>query len=165
MFENLREKWKKIVQVAASREAAFAAIKEGDVNGLQKSLTALCREDLTYHEKMDLVRTSIRKRNVDIFRAVIGFIGDPNFEMNVSYRSTKPGQVTRYSWTPLSYALTFDLSHDIALYLANDPRTRVNSQDVVNAREAGMQDVAEALQRACNNGWASFGQVRTMTPK
>lgn len=151
MFEKLRDKWNKIVQVGASREAAFAAIKEGDTKGLQASLSTLVLEDLTYHEKMNLVTTSIRKRDPEIFKVVMDFIGDTNFEMKVTYRLSGPGQYASHTWTPLSYALTVDLSHDIAMHLAHDPRTRVNNQDVINAREAGMRDVAEALQRKCQN--------------
>lgn len=148
MFDKLIDKWNRISQLGVLRKASFAAIKEGDANRLHMALRALGQNDLYYDEKVNLVRDSIKSRNLGVFRVVIDFIGDPNFEMKVNYLSTKPGQVTRHTWSPLSYALTVAHSHDIAMHLAKDPRTHVNTQDVLNAREAGMQDVADVLQRA-----------------
>lgn len=146
-FTCATEKWSRIGHLGKLRKTSFAAINDGDVDKLRTALEALGPNELYYDEKVNLVRASINSRNLEVFRAVIDFVGDPNFEMKVNYLSRKPGQGTYHTWTPLSYALTFAHAHDIAKYLASDPRTRVSNEDAQNASKAGMQDVADILER------------------
>lgn len=147
-FNRATDAWDRIGHLGALKNSCFTAIQEGDAAGLGTALQALGRDEFLYDEKVKLVRAAIDSRNLAVFRVMIDFIDDPNFEMKVNYLSTKPGQGTYHNWSPLSYALTFAHSHDIAMHLANDPRTRTSHQDVLNARKAGMQDVADALERA-----------------
>ena len=148
-FKKVQAEHQRAHEIRASVGATLQAIGTGDPDGVRKALAAIHPADLSAEQKGNLLKAAIVHGDVKTFGAVLAFIGEPNAMIKEGYGGL------RRSWdvgTPLlNYALR-TRNHDIALALAKDPQTNIESKSKLDygspwfmAKTSGMTDVAAVL--------------------
>lgn len=145
MFDGLREKWRKSREAKAAKQAVYDAIDSGDPAEAQKALAAASMVEIDDQEKGMFVRAAIKSQNLQVFKEVLAYTDDPNIE--IRYSITQNDRTTNYCYSPISYAIGVASTHDISLWLANNPQVNIAGELMDSAKSNGMQDVALVLMK------------------
>ena len=145
MFDGLREKWRKSREIKAAKKAVYNAIDSGDAAGVKAALDALGDAPVDAQEKGWFLKRAIESHSLPAFKEVLSFVGDPNTE--ITYSITRNDTRYNYRYSPIDYAVTKICTHDISLWMANNPRTVISDDLMESAKKGGMQDVALVLTK------------------
>ncbi|MEZ0225181.1 MAG: hypothetical protein ACAH83_11550 [Alphaproteobacteria bacterium] len=145
MFDGLKEKWRKSREAKAAKQAVYDAIGTGDPTVTQKALQAASRVEISDEEKGLFVRAAIKSQNLPVFREVVAYTDDPNIEIKYTVSTSDSSKTYRFS--PIAYAIGVASTHDISLWLANNPRVNITGEYMDSAKSNGMQDVALVLMK------------------
>ncbi len=141
MFDNLRHKWRMKSEREERKQAAYDAIPSGSEQQVKDAVSALRSGDLDRDDKGWALKLAIDRQNLEVFRTLMAHIDNPN--QPVIYTSNS----YNYSYSPIDYALNQKRTHDIALFLATDPRTEIKGKMLDDAKANGMQGVAAMLAK------------------
>lgn len=141
MFDNLRRKWRMNRERDERKQAVYDTIQTGSEQQVKDAVRALFPNDMDDADKGWATKLAIDRQNVDIFRTLMGYIDNPN--QLVIYTSNS----YTYNFSPIDYALNERRTHDIALFLATDPRTEIKGKMLDDAKKNGMQGVASMLAK------------------
>lgn len=145
MFDGLREKWRKSKEAKAAKQAVYNAIDAGDPAAVRKAFEVVRKVEIDGEEKGLFVRAAIKSQNLQVFKEAIAYTDDPNIE--IRYSITQNERTTNYCYTPIGYAIGVTGTHDISLWLANNPRVNISGEYMDAAKNNGMQDVALVLMK------------------
>lgn len=141
MFDNLRLKWRLERECDERKQAVYDTIKSGSEQQVKDAVAALYPKDMDDSDKGWATKLAIDRQNVDVFRTLMGYINNPN--QLVTYTANS----YTYNFSPIDYALNERRTHDIALWLATDPRTEIKGKMLDDAKKNGMQGVASMLAK------------------
>lgn len=141
MFDNLRLKWRLERECDERKQAVYDTIKSGSEQQVKDAVAALYPNDMDDSDKGWATKLAIDRQNVDVFRTLMGYINNPN--QLVTYTANS----YTYNFSPIDYALNERRTHDIALWLATDPRTEIKGKMLDDAKKNGMQGVASMLAK------------------
>lgn len=141
MFDNLRHKWRMNRERDERKQAVYDTIQTGSEQQVKDAVAALFPKDMDDADKGWATKLAIDRQNVDIFRTLMGYIDNPN--QLVTYTANS----YTYNFSPIDYALNERRTHDIALFLATDPRTEIKGKMLDDAKKNGMQGVASMLAK------------------
>jgi hypothetical protein len=145
MFDGLREKWRRSREAKAAKQAVYDAIGTGDAAETQKALQGARGIEISDEDKGLFVRAAIKSQNLQVFKEVIAYTDDPN--ILICYSITQNERTTNYRYSPIAYAIGVAGTHDISLWLANNPRVNIAGELMDSAKSNGMQDVALVLMK------------------
>lgn len=141
MFDNLRNKWRMDREREERKQAVYDTIKSGSEQQVKDAVAALYAKDMDDSDKGWAIKLAIDRQNVDVFRTLMAVINNPN--QLVTYTANSYS----YKFSPIDYALNERRTHDIALFLATDPRTEIEGRMLDDAKKNGMQGVASMLAK------------------
>lgn len=145
MFDGLREKWRKSREAKAAKQAVYDAIGTGNPVSVKKSLDAARQVEISTEDKGLFVRAAIKSQNLQVFKEVLAYADNPNIE--IRYSVSQNDRTTNYCYSPIAYAIGVASTHDISLWLANNPRVNIAGELMDAAKSNGMQDVALVLMK------------------
>ncbi len=145
MFDKLREKWRKNRETKRAKDAVYTAIANSDADGVKQALDILRGYEVEDSDRAGFMRRSIDNHSLSVFKEVVAFVDDPNIE--ISYQVTRNDHTYTYRYSPIGYAISKICTHDISLWLANNPRVNLSDDLIDNAKKGGMQDVALVLTK------------------
>lgn len=99
----------------------------------------------TIRKKGLFIRAAIKTQNLQVFKEVLAWTDNPNIE--IRYSITQNERTTNYCYSPIAYAIGVASTHDISLWLANNPRVNIAGELMDSAKSNGMQDVALVLMK------------------